>query len=294
MKALVTGGTGFVGRAVVRTLESAGHESVIASRNPPRGGLTWDPMAGPPPAGALDGVEAVVHLAGESVSGRWTPGKRRSIHDSRIVGTRHLVDGILGQAEPPRVLVSASAIGYYGDRDEEVLTEESGRGQGFLADVCHGWESEAARAREAGTRVVSARIGIVLGRGGGALERMIGLFRLGLGGRLGSGRQWWSWVHLDDVAGAILHAIEGEVDGPLNVVAPHAVRQAEFARALGRQVRRPAVLPVPATALRMTLGGFSSELLSSKHTRPARLEEAGYDFRHATLDQALAEAATPP
>jgi uncharacterized protein (TIGR01777 family) len=254
---------------------------------PPVTALAWDPLAGPPPPEALDGLDAVVHLAGEPIAGRWTPSRRKAILDSRATGTRHLVDGILASGEPPRVMISASATGYYGDRGEERLVETSEGGEGFLADVCRGWEREASRASEAGTRVVVARLGIVLGPGGGALERLLKIFRSGLGGRLGSGRQWWSWVHADDVAGALLHALETDVRGPVNVVSPGPVRQAEFARTLGSILDRPAVLPVPAPVLRIALGDFSSELLSSKHVLPASLQETGYAFLRPTLDEAL-------
>lgn len=292
MNVLVTGATGFVGTRLMHALDASGHATSVLSRDPGRSSrhrdaFAWDPLAGPPPPGSLDGVDAVVHLAAESISGRWTASRREAILESRVTGTRHLVDGILSAGQAPGVLISASAIGFYGDRGEERLVETSVGGRGFLADVCRGWEHEAERAREAGTRVVLARLGIVLGREGGALERLERIFRLALGGRLGSGRQWWSWVHADDVSGAFLHALGSDLEGAVNVVSPVAVRQASLARALGRRLGRPAVVPVPAVALRLALGDFSSELLSSRHVLPARLQDAGYAFRHPALDEAL-------
>ncbi|MGH7152029.1 MAG: TIGR01777 family oxidoreductase [Planctomycetota bacterium] len=293
MRALATGATGFIGRALLRRLEGP----VVLTRDPAGakgalGGaavLGWQPDITPAPAEALRGVEVVFHLAGESVaSGRWNAAKKARIRDSRVLGTRNLVTGIERSKERPRVLVSASAVGYYGSRGEEELDEGSAPGDDFLAKACRDWEAEAAKARALGVRVVLARIGVVLGKGGGALARMLPPFRLGLGGPLGSGRQWFPWIHLDDVVGLLLHAAErGEVDGALNVVAPQPATNREFTRALAAALRRPAILPVPAFALRLALGEFAGVLLGSQKARPRAAERTGYRFRHPSLAGAL-------
>jgi hypothetical protein len=235
-------------------------------------------------------MDAVVHLAGETIAGRWTPEKKRKIYDSRVLGTRNLVEGLtrLDAQEKPKVLVSASAVGYYGDRGDERLTEEAPPSEGFLSKVCQDWEREARRAEELGLRVVRLRFGIVLGPGGGALQTMLPLFKLGLGGPLGSGRQWWSWVHLDDVVGLITFALENEAfSGAVNATAPNPVRQREFARTLGRVLRRPAALPAPAFALRLALGEFAGELLASTQAIPQKAQEMGYRFKYPELEGAL-------
>ncbi|MEM2493674.1 MAG: TIGR01777 family oxidoreductase [Nitrososphaerota archaeon] len=294
MKILITGATGFLGRRVCEVLSQAGHTLTAISRDPQRAkqrvpalteAFRWDALGE-----ALKGCDAIVHLAGETVAGRWTNAKKKAIRDSRVVSTRNLVNALAPLSARPRVLISASAIGYYGDRGEEALTEDSSPGSDFLAQVCRDWESEAARAESFGIRVVRLRIGLVLGPGGGALQAMLPLFKLGLGGPMGSGNQFWSWVHRDDVAGAIAFALEREdLRGPINVTAPQPVRQREFARALGRVLRRPAILPAPAFALKIALGEFASELLSSKKVLPQRLQQVGYRFRFAELESALQE-----
>ncbi|MCS7274223.1 MAG: TIGR01777 family oxidoreductase [Candidatus Bipolaricaulota bacterium] len=299
MRVLVTGATGFIGRSLCAHLSKSGHTLVALSRDPARArrqipaladAFAWNPTDGSPPIEALSNIEAIVHLAGESVAGRWNSAKRTAIRESRVLGTRHLVDGLTQLHARPKVLISASAIGYYGDRDEELLTEEASPGGDFLAQVCQEWESEAARAEGLGVRVVRLRIGIVLGPDGGALQAMLPIFRVGLGGPLGSGQQWWSWIHRDDVVGAILHALENhKINGPINVTAPQPVRQREFARILGSVLKRPAFLPAPAFALRTVLGEFSQELLSSKRVIPQRLQATDYRFRFSDLDSALAE-----
>lgn len=299
MRVLVTGATGFIGTRLCARLSESGHRLVALSRDPAQArqkipalteAFAWNPTDGPPPTDALSGVEAIIHLAGESVAGRWNEAKRKAIRESRVLGARYLIDRLAQLNTRPKVLISASAIGYYGDRADELLTEEAAAGTDFLARVCQDWESEAARAEGLGVRVVRLRIGIVLGPDGGALQAMLPLFRLGLGGPLGSGRQWWSWVHRDDVIGAILHALEkSELKGPINVTAPQPVRQREFAQSLGRVLRRPAFLPAPAFALRLALGEFSQELLSSKRVIPQRLQATDYRFRFAELEPALAD-----
>lgn len=300
MRVLITGATGFVGRALVHALMERGDQRVALTRDPTRARMTlpglvhaytWDPLAGPPPAEALEGVDAVVNLSGESVAGRWTEEKRRAILETRETGTRNLVLGMRLTANAgaaPHVLVSASASGYYGDRGEEELTEDAAPGEGLLADVCVRWEAAAAQASAAGTRVVMLRTGLVAGRGGGFLSPLSRLTRYGFSGPVASGRQWWPWVHLDDVIGLILHALDSEaVQGPVNVCAPAPARQREIAHALGRVLRRPALVPSPAFALRLALGGFASELLNSRRAVPVAALASGYAFRHPDLDAAL-------
>lgn len=299
MRILLTGATGFLGVPLCRALQQDGHELTVLSRDPEvararspalRTVHAWDATRPPPPE-VFRGVAAVVHLAGEPVAGRWTAAKRRRIRDSRVDSTRALVEGLATRpaGERPRVLISASAVGYYGDRGETPLDEEAPAGAGFLAEVCRAWEDEAARAEALGLRVVCLRFGLVLGPGGGALGRMLPLFRLGLGGPLGSGRQWWSWVQREDALGLIRFALEREaLRGPVNVVSPEPVRQRAFARALGRALRRPALLPTPAWALRLALGGFARELLASLRVQPRQALAAGYAFRYPELEAALA------
>jgi uncharacterized protein (TIGR01777 family) len=296
MRVLVTGATGFIGAHLCRALGEGGHEVAALSRDPAaarrrvpalRAAYAWGPSGLPDEA--LSGVEAVVNLAGETLRGRWTHAKRRAIFDSRILGTRRLVDALSRATPRPRVLVSASATGFYGDRGDEPLTESSGRGSGFLADVCVAWEAETQAAAAHGLRVVLLRTGLVLGRDGGALQALLLPFKLGAGGPLGSGRQWWPWVHIDDVTGTVLHALSSAVEGPVNVTAPEPVRQVDLARALGGALHRPALLPVPAFALRLALGEVATELLYSRRALPERLAASGYRFKQPGLDGALGE-----
>jgi hypothetical protein len=301
MKVLVTGATGFLGRRLCERLHHEGHEIVALSRDPDRareripvlaGAHRWEALTAEPPREAFEGLPAVVHLAGETIAGRWTSAKKRKIYESRVDGTRYLVDGLaqLDADERPRVLISASAVGYYGDRGDELLTEDSPPGTGFLSKVCQDWQCEAQRAEEMGLRVVQLRFGIVLGRDGGALQTMLPLFKLGLGGPLGSGRQWWSWVHRDDVVGLIEFALQNEeLSGSANATAPEPVRQKEFARTLGRVLKRPAVLPAPAFALKLALGEFANELLASTRAIPKRAHELGYHFEYPELEGALCQ-----
>jgi hypothetical protein len=301
MKTLVTGGTGMVGPRLLRMLD----QPVILSRNPERARekvghlagriIRWDPMAGPPPAEALAGVEAVFHLAGESVAeGRWTAAQKARIRDSRVVGTRNLVQGIAQVSDRPRVLVSASAVGYYGDRGEEELTESASPGRDFLADVCVAWEKEALAAEKLGVRVVTERTGIVLGAGGGALAKMLTPFKLGAGGPLGNGRQWMPWVHVSDLARLYLHAAEHEsIRGPMNAVAPHPVRNSEFTKALGRQLRRPAFMPAPYLGLRLLFGEFAQVLFASQRVVPQVALDTGFTFQYPDIAAALKEILAP-
>jgi uncharacterized protein (TIGR01777 family) len=293
MRALVTGATGFIGRRLVGRLDTV----IVLSRNPDRvrGTLPkadvhrWDPMAGPPPAEAFRGVEVVFHLAGEPVAeGRWNAAKRARLRDSRTIGTQHLVQGLEASSERPKVLVSASAVGFYGSRGDEVLEETAAPGNDFLADVCKAWEAASQPARASGVRVVNPRIGIVLGQGGGALAKMLTPFKLGVGGRLGSGRQWMPWIHIDDLVGLLLHAANhSEIEGPMNGAAPNPVTNREFTSTLARALHRPAILPAPAFALKLALGEFAEVLLGSQRVSPAVAERTGYVFQYPELAGAL-------
>jgi uncharacterized protein (TIGR01777 family) len=298
MRVVVTGATGFVGGQLVRELNERNHRVVVLTRDPVGAAHSlplveaihaFDPAREPAPAAALEGADAIVHLAGESVSGRWTDEKKRAIRDSRVIGTRNLVEGLAAVESRPRVLVSSSAVGFYGERGDEELDEDAGPGADFLATVAVEWETEAARATDFGLRVVSLRTGIVLGHGGGALQQMLLPFRLGLGGPMGSGDQWWSWIHMADLIRLILSAIEQSWSGSYNATAPEPERQASFARQLGRALGRPAILPAPAFALRLVLGEFASELLTSHRVLPRRALEQGFGFRYGRLDEALAD-----
>jgi uncharacterized protein (TIGR01777 family) len=247
----------------------------------------WDAARETAPERAFDGVSAVVHLAGEPVTGRWTAEKKRKIYTSREQGTHHLVGALRRLDRRPDVLISASAIGYYGDRGDETLPENAAPADDFLARVCKAWEAEAARAAALGIRVAVPRISVVLSAAGGALANMLLPFRLGVGGPVGSGRQWWSWIHIDDLVAAIDFLIERPIEGPFNLCSPKPVRQAEFAQTLGRVLRRPAVMPAPAFAVRLALGGFAQELLASKRVEPARLLAEGFEFNYEKLAPAL-------
>lgn len=297
MTILISGATGLVGRALAGSLHRSGvavsalsRDAAAAARQLPflRDAYEW--RGDPPVLEELGGQESVVHLAGESVVGRWTPAKKRRIRESRILGTRALVDAIEKAQPRPRVLVSASAVGYYGSTGEETVTESSPAGTDFLARVCVDWEREARRVESLGVRLVCLRIGFVLGRAGGALAALERLTAVGLGGAVGHGQQWWSWVHVEDVVGMIRWALEREdLRGPVNAVAPHPERQSDFARALRRAMHRPSILPSPAFALRMTLGEFAQELLTSRRVLPDAALERGYDFLHPQLPSALAD-----
>lgn len=290
MKVLISGASGLVGSALDARLAAGGHDMVRLTRSAPRGPgeFHWDPAAGEIDPGALDGVDAIVHLAGETVAGRWTDAKKQQIRDSRVLGTRLLAETAAAYDPRPRAFVSASAIGYYGDRGDDPVAEGSPMGTGFLAEVVRDWEAAAQPAREAGIRVVNLRFGIVQSAAGGALRAQLPLFRLGLGGRVGRGRQYVSWVAIDDVARAIEHALSSDrLSGPVNVTAPEPVTNAEYARTLGRVLRRPAVLPAPAPVLRLVLGEFSGELLGGQRVRPDRLLEEGFEFQYPELEGAL-------
>ncbi len=286
---LVTGATGWIGRALVASLRADGREVRTLGRRPGGAGeFGWDPVAGRIDEAAFEGVETIFHLAGESIaSGRWSEARKQRIRQSRIDGTRLVARAATGRS-PTATLVSASAIGFYGDAGEALCDEQSPAGGDFLAKVCRDWESEAATAGVA--RVVTPRIGVVLGPGGGALERLIPLFKAGLGGRLGSGRQWMSWLSLRDAVAALRHcAATDSLSGPVNLSSPNPVRNAEFTAALGTAVSRPAILPVPAFALRLAMGELADlALLGGQRVVPARLGATGFAFTDPTIDRALA------
>jgi uncharacterized protein (TIGR01777 family) len=293
LRIAVSGASGLVGSAFTCFMGAGGHQVDRLVRRPPRAGrreIHWDPAGGKIDRERLEGLDGLVHLAGENIaSGRWSERKKRAIRDSRVDGTRHLCETLAKLSQPPRVLICASAIGYYGDRGEEELTESSPPGSGFLADVCREWESATEPASGAGIRVVNLRIGVVLSGRGGALKRMLAPFRLGLGGRLGNGRQFVSWISLDDLIGAIRFALVREdLRGPVNATAPEPVTNAELTRRLAAVLRRPAVFPAPAFALRLLLGEMGEALLlGSSRILPRRLEEAGFEFVHRDLESAL-------
>ena len=292
----VTGAGGLIGSALVSSLRADGHRVVPLVRRAPRPGedaLGWDPSSGAiTPAGPAV-ADAVVHLAGESIVGlRWTAQKKRRIRESRVTATSRLVQALTRLAKPPAVLVCASGIGYYGSRGDGVLTEDSRAGTGFMADLARDWEAATAAAMAQAIRVVNLRIGVVLSAKGGALAAMLTPFRLGLGGIVGSGAQWMSWIALDDVIGAIRLALETDgLRGPVNAVAPTPVTNAEFTRTLGRVLGRPTFVPLPALAARLALGEMADELLlTSQRVLPAQLEASRYPFRHPSLEGALRAA----
>lgn len=282
----ITGGTGFIGRAVQRTAVSRGDEIVLFSRHG-GGGRRLFSFTKP-----LDvsGCEGLVHLAGETIMGLWTREKRKKILESRVEGTKRLVEGIASAPMRPQVLVSASAIGFYGDTGDRISDEDSPAGSGFLAEVAQAWESEALKAEQYGVRVVRLRIGFVLGRGGGAMKLITPVFRLGLGGRLGSGRQWMSCIEVDDLAAITLACLhDGTFSGPVNAVMPDPVTNDGFTKAAARASHRPAILPAPAVALRLMLGDLSHLMLDSQRIVPKRLGEHGFPYRFGTVGEALKE-----
>ncbi len=291
----VSGSSGLIGTRLVASLRGDGYRVRPLVRRAPRedaGEIRWDPLRGVPDStdlAALEGIDAVVHLAGKSIaSGRWTETLKAEIRESRVQSTRFLSETVVRLAQPPRVLISASAIGYYGDRGDEILTEESAPGTDFLARVCREWEAATEPAEAAGVRVAHLRIGVVLAADGGALGKVLPLFRAGLGGRLGSGRQWWSWISLTDLVRAIRYVLDSGHSGPLNGTAPHPCTNQDWTRALAAELHRPAVLPVPAFALRAALGEMADAMaLTSARVLPTRLEASGFRFQHPDLRSAL-------
>jgi uncharacterized protein (TIGR01777 family) len=293
MNILISGATGLVGSELTAFLTAGGHQVTSLSRSAARDAthrvISWDPAAGKLEGERLNGFDAVVHLAGESIVGRWTAAKKQRIYDSRIQGTKLLCEALARQPQPPRVLVSTSAIGYYGDRGDEELTEESAAGDLFLSRVCQDWEKATASAADRGIRVVQARLGVVLSPRGGALAKMLTPFRLGGGGVFGSGKQWMSWITLDDVVAAIYHLLQAEsLRGPVNMVTPNPVTNRDFTKTLGRVLHRPTLFPMPTFAARLAFGQMADEmLLCSERVLPTRLQSSGYVFRHPQLEEAL-------
>ena len=297
MNILVTGATGLIGRALCGQLILDGHRVVALSRSRQVRDLPsvevhqWDPMSGPPDQDAMQGIEAVVHLAGEPiVARRWTDEQKQLIRDSRVVSTRNLVASIRVAQAKPKVLVGGSAVGYYGDRGDEQLEEKSQPGKGFLTDVCKAWEDEVAAVSDSGVRFVLVRTGVVLSAEGGALQKMLTPFKLGVGGPLGNGRQWFPWVHIRDIVGIFRHAIlNPALSGPVNGVAPEPVTNAEFTRALAHVLHRPAFLPVPEFALRALMGEMADVLFVSQRVVPAAALASGYEFHYPLLRGCLEE-----
>jgi uncharacterized protein (TIGR01777 family) len=292
VKVVVTGSSGLIGTALVAALRGRGDEVTrLVRAEPDEGEARWDPDTGDIDAPALEGHDAVVHLAGIGIGDhRWTEEHKRAVLDSRVKGTTLLARTLAALADKPRVLASASAVGYYGDRGDEVLTEDSGPGTGFLTEVCVQWEAAAGPAADAGIAVVHFRTGIVLSAAGGALKQMLLPFKLGLGGRIGSGRQWWSWIAIDDEVGAILHLIDsGSPASVVNLTAPNPATNAEFTRTLNKVLRRPTLLPTPTVALRALFGGEAVEemFLGGQRVQPARLQAESYPFRYPELEGAL-------
>jgi uncharacterized protein len=298
MRVTVTGASGLIGTKLVEALRARGDDVTVLSRDPERAAQAlgvhaeaWQPDAGPAPAAALAGRDAVVHLAAERVDQRWTDSARSAIRTSREAGTRNLVEGLRAAEPRPGALVSSSAVGWYGPRGDEVVDESTPSGAGFLAEVCAAWEHQATRAEELGMRVVRVRTGIVLDASGGALARMITPFRLGGGGPVAGGDQWMAWIHVDDLVGVYLAAIDGaDWSGPVNATAPEPVTNAAFSKALGRALHRPAVLPIPGFALHLLYGDMAEIVITGQRAVPKRPLELGYEFRHPDLDEALRDA----
>lgn len=293
MRIAVSGASGFLGSALVPALEGAGHDVVRLVRGSPSspGRANWDPATGTIDADALSGIEAIVNLSGATIGRRWTRARRQEILDSRVQATS-LLARTASQLDPrPSVLATAGGIGIYGDRGDEILTEESTLGSTFLASVSQAHETAAEPAREAGIRVVAFRQGLVLSGAGGVLERMLLPFKLGLGGRVGSGTQWWSWVLLDDLVAAYLFVLEGDLEGPVNLTSPSPVTSAQFTAALGRALGRPTIFPLPEIAVRTLFGKMGEgTLLEGQRALPARLLDAGFEFAHQDIDEALRTA----
>jgi uncharacterized protein (TIGR01777 family) len=287
---LVSGVSGPVGAALLPSLREGSYKVIRLVRGTASGDeqISWDP-AKPLPAESVSGFEAVIHLAGESIVGRWTAAKKARIRDSRVLGTRNLAEALSATSERPRVLITASAVGYYGNRGDELLREDSSPGQDFLAEVCREWEAATKMAARNGIRTVNLRFGLILSSAGGALKQMLVPFRMGVGGRIGDGRQWWSWIDVSDVVGAIHYVMKtDQLQGPVNVVAPKPVTNAEFTSTLAEVLHRPAIFPMPAFAARLAFGEMADELLlASQRVDPTKLNSSGYRFQHSELKPAL-------
>ena len=295
MKITISGASGLIGRRLLKTLAADGHTLQVLSRhagtNMP-GGVrvaAWDPARGEPPMEALQDADAVIHLAGEPVAQRWSSDAKRRIRDSRVAGTTNMVRAFSKLPHAPPILISASAIGYYGLRGEELLTESSAPGSGFLAEVCVAWEKAAQDAEKLAVRVVRVRTGIVLDQRGGALAKMLPPFKMGVGGKLGNGRQWMSWIHAEDLVGMLRFALNNQVSGPMNGVSPNPVTNSDFTSALASVLKRPALIPAPALGLKLAFGEMSEMLLGSQRVLPRVAEASGYRFQFTDLDAALAD-----
>jgi uncharacterized protein len=302
MKILVTGGTGFVGRVLIKELQTAGHQVVVLTRNIPKAALTlgsscqyfqWLHSDSLPPAQAFDGVDGVINLMGEGIADKkWDEEQKKKIYNSRIDGTAKLVEAIAALPKKPRVLVSTSAIGIYGNRGSEEIKEESDLGTDFLSDVCKDWEREANRALDLGLRVAIMRVGVVLGRKGGALKKMLPIFKLGAGGPVGAGTQYMSWIHVEDLARMYVEAITNDsIKGPYNCTAPYPATNAQFTKELGRVLKRPAFMPAPAFALKIVFGEMSTVLLDGQKVLPTHFKEKKFRYQYPTLEMALKETA---
>jgi uncharacterized protein (TIGR01777 family) len=289
-RVLVSGASGPIGAALLPSLKARGFAvtKLVRSSAPDKDQISWDPSR-PLSPDLASGFDAVIHLAGESIVGRWTEAKKQRILDSRSRGTGHIAEAVAQAEQRPRIFISASAVGYYGSRGDEILREDSPSGEGFTAEVCRKWEAAAQPAAAAGIRTAQMRIGVVMSADGGALHKMLLPFRLGMGGRLGDGGQWWSWVSVEDVVGAILHVLNHDsLRGPVNTVAPNPVTNAEFTRTLASVLSRPALFPMPAFAVRLAFGQMGEELfLASQRVEPAKLTASGYQFQHPDLRKAL-------
>ena len=294
MKITLTGGTGFLGKRLIAKLARAGHEVHLLGRSIPMGlpgavrFSVWSSTDVEPPAESLENSYAVIHLAGEPVSQRWTKDAKRRILESRVAGTRNVVRAIERLDRKPEVMVCASAIGIYGSRGDEVLTEQATCGTGFLAETAEAWEEASDEAEALGVRVVKVRLGVVLGADGGALAKLLPIFRMGAGGKVGSGKQWMSWIHADDAVRLLCFGMDQEtVRGAMNATAPNPVTNAEFARCLGRALHRPAILPVPGFALKLMYGEMAGIILGSTRALPAVAAEAGFGFLYPKIEGAL-------
>jgi uncharacterized protein (TIGR01777 family) len=293
MNIIITGSSGLVGSSLIPFLMAGGHSVTRLVRSVPKVGkaeVQWDPSSGLVNPSRLEGFDAAIHLAGENIGARrWTDSQKAKIRNSRVQGTQHLCEALAKLNRPPKVLIAASAIGFYGDRKTEMLNEECASGSGFLAEICREWEAATAPALEKGIRVVNLRIGMILSGTGGALKRMLLPFQLGLGGRIGSGRQFMSWIAIDDLQAVIVHSLRTEtLRGPINAVSPNPVTNAEFTKSLGRALSRPAVFPVPAFAVRLAFGEMANDLLlNSTRVTPRRLLDAGFEFQYPELEDAL-------
>ena len=303
MRIAITGATGLIGKSLCPRLQREGHQLVVFARNtrsaqksfPDTQVVEWDALTGPPPAGSLDGVEAVVHLLGENIAGgRWSEKRKNAVRESRVRGTHNLVEALRAASPRPGLLLSSSAIGFYGSRGDEELDESSPSGGGFLGDVCYAWETASTTAEQHGVRTVLLRTGIVLSTEGGALAKMLLPFKMCLGGPLGSGKQWMSWIHLEDEVGLILHILGSDrIRGPINATAPHPATNYEFSKTLGRVLGRPAVFPTPGLVLKLLMGEMAQELLlNGQKVLPRRALESGYRFSFPELEGALRDLLT--